>query len=180
MPRAAPTPGCAWTAAPISEYRATEKLRDGTVATLRSIRPDDKERLLRAFRALEPESVYRRVFSAKSDLSAEELRRLTELDPGREAALVATLEDEIIGVGRYVVAGDGAEVAFTVEEDYQGLGIATRLLRHLVTLARKSGIREFEAFVLPGNSAMLGVFERSGLAARVSRQEGQLRVKMRL
>ena len=61
-----------------------------------------------------------------------------------------------------------------------GLGIATRLLRHLVTLARKSGIREFEAFVLPGNSAMLGVFERSGLAARVSRQEGQLRVKMRL
>ena len=46
-------------------------------------------------------------------------------------------------------AGRTAEVAFTVEEDYQGQGIASRLLAHLSSIAREQGIARFEAFVLP-------------------------------
>ena len=156
------------------------KLRDGTVATIRPIQPEDKERLRRAFRALDPESVYRRVFAMKKDLTDEELRRLTELDPAREAALVAVVGDAIIGVGRYHVAGDAAEVAFTVEEDYQGLGIASSLLRQLAGTARERGIREFVAYVLPGNTAMLGVFERSGLPMKTERDDGQVHVRLQL
>jgi hypothetical protein len=61
-----------------------------------------------------------------------------------------------------VLPGD-RQVAFTVEEDYQGLGIASRLLEHLVRIARDRGIAEFVAEVLPRNTAMLRVFTRSGL-----------------
>ena len=43
-----------------------------------------------AFRALEPQSVYTRVFHMKKDLSAGELRQLTEVDPATEMALVVT------------------------------------------------------------------------------------------
>jgi RimJ/RimL family protein N-acetyltransferase len=157
------------------------RLRDGSEAAIRPIRPDDKERLRAAFRALEPASVYTRVFHAKKDLSAEELRRLTELDPAKEAALVVTIGERIIAVGRYIVTSDAcAEVAFTVEEDYQRNGLAGRLLRELAGIARARGLAKFEAFVLPENHAMLAVFERSGLALERKYEDGAIRLTLEL
>jgi GNAT superfamily N-acetyltransferase len=172
---------CAWTAAPISEYRALEKLRDGQTATIRAIRADDKERVLAAFRALAAQSIYTRFFSMKRELSAEDLRRLTEVDQVREVALVAvSAEERLIGGGRYLSEGGSAEIAFTVAEDYKKLGIATRLLRHLAGIARGNGVARFEAYVLPENEAMLGVFRRSGLPMAADREQGQMRVTLRL
>lgn len=157
------------------------RLRDGTQASIRAIRPDDKARLRTAFRALEPASIYTRVFHAKKDLSDDELRRLTELDPAKEAALVVTVDDRIIAVGRYIVTGDQcAEVAFTVEEDYQRNGLAGTLLRELAQIARERGIARFEAFVLPENVAMLSVFERSGLPLKRKYEDGAVRLVLEL
>jgi RimJ/RimL family protein N-acetyltransferase len=161
------------------------RLRDGTEAAIRPIRPDDKERLRSAFRALEPASIYTRVFHAKKDLSDDELKRLTELDPAKQAALVVTIGDgdaeRIIAVGRYVATGDAsAEVAFTVEEDYQRNGLAGRLLHELAQVGRARGIARFEAYVLPENVAMLSVFERSGLAMKRSYADGAVRLTLEL
>ena len=49
-------------------------------------------------------------------------------------------EETIIGARRYVLyVAPGplrtAEIAFTVEEDYQSRGIASRILRHLIHIA---------------------------------------------
>jgi RimJ/RimL family protein N-acetyltransferase len=160
------------------------RLRDGTEAAIRPIRPDDKDRLRAAFRGLEPASVYTRVFHAKKDLSDEELRRLTEFDPAKQAALVVTVgsgkDERIIAVGRYIASGDAAEVAFTVEEDYQRNGLAGRLLRELAEIARARGLARFEAFVLPENHAMLAVFERSGLDVKRRYEDGALRLTLEL
>jgi GNAT superfamily N-acetyltransferase len=157
------------------------RLRDGTEAAIRAIGPDDKERLRNAFRALEPTSIYTRVFHAKKDLSDEELRKLTEIDPAREAALVVTVDDRIIAVGRYIVTDDRcAEVAFTVEEDYQRNGLAGTLLRGLVQVARERGLAHFEAFVLPENRPMLSVFERSGLPMKRRYEDGAIRLTLDL
>ena len=76
--------------------------------------------------------------------------------------------DQIVGGGRYLrigEAGDGgrAEVAFLVDDAHQGLGIGSRLFRHLVAIARALGIAQFEADVLPANEGMLRLFSRSGL-----------------
>ena len=164
--------------------QTTERLRDGTEVTIRAIGPDDKERMLNAFRELSPESVYTRVFHLKKDLSAEELRRLTEVDPGKEVALVVTIGsgagERIIAGGRYVAAGDAAEIAFAVEEDYQRRGIAGRLLRRLAGIARERGIARFEAFVLPENVSMLEVFRRSGFVMGTKREDGVVRVTLEL
>jgi GNAT superfamily N-acetyltransferase len=161
---------------------ATERLRNGTEVTIRAIRPDDKERMRNAFQGLSPQSVYTRVFHVKKDLSAEELRRLTEVDPDREVALVVTTgnPEQIIAGGRYMAAGDTAEVAFAVEEDYQRLGIASRLLGHLTTIARAKGIARFEAYVLPENASMLQVFRRSGLVMSTKREDGDVRITLEL
>ena len=170
-------------------YLYEESLRDGLRVTIRAARPDDRERIAKAFEELDRESVYTRYFSYKNEMSADELASLDKLDFVRDVMLVVTTrrdEDEIvIGSARYVAhdAADGtpaAEVAFVVEEDYQGLGIAGRLLAHLIGIARECGIARFEADVLAGNKAMLAVFARSGLPMRQRREGGVVHIELAL
>jgi GNAT superfamily N-acetyltransferase len=150
--------------------------------TIRPTRPDDKALIVEAFHALEPRSIYLRFFFNKKEVSDADLRRLTEPEKAREAALVATIPtangERIIGLGRYTGDGACAQLEFTVEEDYQGRGIATRLLRHLTRLARESGIARFEAHVLAGNGPMLSVLRHSGLPATEHERDGIVTVTL--
>lgn len=175
--------------ADIRNFSAQETLRDGARVTVRAVRPDDKDKIVAAFRALEPETVYARFFQHKSGLTADELRGATELDFEDDVALVTTLgqgdRETVIGGGRFNAfeEADGrrsAEVAFTVEEDYQGQGIASSLLRHLTRIGRERGIIRFRADVLADNDAMLAVFERSGLPMSVSRDGNVLHITLDL
>ena len=59
--------------------------------TIRAVRPDDKERIVTAFRALHRRSIYLRFFYRKKELSDEELRRVIECDGASEVAPVATV-----------------------------------------------------------------------------------------
>jgi GNAT superfamily N-acetyltransferase len=172
-----------------AKYEELAALRNGTAVRVRSIRADDKKRLSEAFRNLESDSIYRRFFSPRKALTDAELKRATEVDFETEVALVATIgageTETIIGGARYAVfdaagAERDAEVAFTVEEDYQGQGIASLLLRHLVLIARQKGVSHFEADVLRGNTAMLGVFSRSGLPMKQSASGGTAHVSLSL
>lgn len=172
-----------------STYEHFETLKNGDAVRVRAVRRDDKDRFVEAFRNLEAESIYSRFFHAKKALSADDLASATEVDFENVVALVATIgagsEETIIGAGRYLAfdAADGlrsAEVAFTVEEDYHGQGIASRLLRHLVRIAREKGVSRFEAEVLPGNGAMLAVFEKSGLPVAKKHRDRTLHITMPL
>jgi GNAT superfamily N-acetyltransferase len=158
-------------------YLAHETLKDGTKVTVRAIRESDAAAILSAFGRLDRESVYRRFFSPKKELSDAELRQLTVVDFDQVTALVVTTEREgaetLIGGGRFAVeAGEqpqSAELAFLTLPDYRGRGIASLVLRHLTTLARDAGIARFEADVLAENRSMLDVFRHSELAAAQKR-----------
>lgn len=162
-------------------YSMAEKLKNGTAVTIRAVRPEDKKRFAEAFKNLDSESVYTRFFRHKNELTDEELKTATEMDFENTVALVVTIpaaggEETIIGAGRYVLydpsnALRSAEIAFTVEEDYQGQGIASTILRHLIHIAREKGVSQFEAEVLPRNISMLSVLSRSGLPVKQSIQE---------
>ena len=155
-----------------SNYSVVEELRDKRPVMIRAIRPGDKEMLNAAFSELEAGSVYLRFFGPRKELTDRELMQATEIDFIRNVALVACVQEgarqRIIGVGRYITnEGPGppssAEVAFVVEEDYHGQGLASTLFKHLLQIGREQGISRFEADVLPGNRKMLRVFERTGL-----------------
>jgi GNAT superfamily N-acetyltransferase len=143
--------------------------------TIRAVRPDDKERIVTAFKALDPQSIYLRFFCHKKELSDQELQRVTENDGASEVALVATVTDGnreiIVGMGNYARSGAAADIAFAVEEDFQGRGIATRLLQQLAHIARANGVSQFEADVLAENTPMLNVLRNSGLRMRESRSK---------
>jgi RimJ/RimL family protein N-acetyltransferase len=152
--------------------------------SIRAVRPDDRERIVKAFRGLDRRSVYLRFFSYRKELEDEELRRVTECDGMNEAVLVATVgtgdQEAIVGLGSYVRTGAAADIAFAVEEDFQGRGIATGLLRQLADIARANGIVRFEADVLAENTPMLAVLRNSGLRMRTSHGEGVVHATLSL
>jgi len=139
---------------------------------VRAVRPGDGGKIRKAFRNLERETIYRRFFGQKSEVTDAELERITGVDFERDVQLLVTIghgeAKTVIGEASYfatdAAAPDrSAELAFTVEEDYQGLGIASSLMRHLVRIARQTDLARFEADVLTRNRPMLSVFQRSGL-----------------
>ncbi len=69
-------------------------------------------------------------------------------------------------------AGQKAEVAMLIDDEFQGLGIAPRIFKHLVAIARASGIMHFKAEVLPSNEPMLKVFARAGVSAETTPRIG--------
>ena len=173
----------------IADYHVQEGLRDGRTVTIRAIRPDDKGGMADALREVSSESMYRRTFSAKRELSADDLKRLTEVDFNNVVALVTVMQeaeqDRILGGGRYIRTGESsaalnAEVAFLVDDAHQGLGIGSLIFKHLVTIARASGITQFEAEVLPTNEGMLRLFTRSGLPVISTRSRDSVHVTIDL
>ena len=164
-----------------SNYSVREKLKDGTEVTVRAIRPGDGPAILEAFRALDAESIYRRFFSPKKELSDAELKQLTDVDFRGVMALVATAHKDgveiLLGGGRLATGGgdhpQSAELAFLTAGAQRGRGIASLLLRHLTRLGQEAGLSLFEAEVLAENQAMLNVFRRSGLPF-VQRREGNV------
>ena len=170
-------------------YRVQETLKNGLQVTIRAIRPDDRDALIAAIKELEERTVYLRFFGPKKEFSHRELTEATDVDFVRTVALVTCLQDsageKIIGAGRYIAFGsadppDRAEVAFTVEEDYHGLGIAGKMLRHLAVIAKQTGVAQFHAEVLPQNKGMLAVFTRSGFPVKQEFEEGLAHVILSL
>ena len=176
-------------AGPHKHFAVAETLRDGTTVTIRAVRSDDAVRLEQAFVGLDAESVYTRFFTPKRGLTSAELARVAAIDFIGHVMLVATVgtgvDERIVAAATYIGQDEGkppgtAEVAFTVEEDYQGRGLASRLLGHLVAIARQNGIRRFVAEVLPENRAMRKVFARAGLATSERREDGVVHVEIEL
>jgi len=146
-----------------SEWEADVVLRDGTVAHVRPIRPSDTDGIHRFHSGQSDESIYLRFFAPLRRLSDADVHRFTHVDYVDRVALVVTLREDIVGIGRYDrIDARSAEVAFNISDHYQGKGIGSVLLEHLAAIARDVGITRFTAEVLPQNRKMLSVFSDAG------------------
>ncbi len=139
-------------------------LGSGESAFIRPIEPSDQAALAEFHRRQSSESIYRRFFSPKPELSPRELEHFTTVDMVERAALVVESHDEFIAWASYErwPGRDEAEAAFMVDDERHGEGIATLLLEHLAAIARANGISRFTAEVLGDNRAMLAVFAKAG------------------
>jgi len=164
------------TGAPV-EWEADVVLRDGTVAHIRPITPDDADGIRRFHSLQSEESIYLRFFAPLRELSARDLHRFTHVDHHDRVALVATLDGEIIGIGRYDrIDPTSAEVAFNISDHYQGKGIGSVMLEHLAAIAQELGINRFVAEVLPQNRKMLAVFKEAGYEVTHHIEDGVVEV----
>ena len=163
---------------PPRHWEADVVLRDGKTAHVRPIRPEDAELLVEFYERVSDRSKYYRFFSPMPHLSDRDVARFTQVDHDQRVAFVMTLQGQIIAVGRYdVVAPGEAEVAFLVEDQHQGRGIAQILLEHLAQAARERGVERFVAEVLPDNQRMIQTFRDAGYRVVSAYDEGVLQLE---
>lgn len=158
-------------------------LRDGRVAELRPPEPteNDRTRMRELFRRASPDSLYFRFFHVVSEVSEDELARMTQVAAGQSHALVCDADDVFLAVGNYVRSEPGkAEVAFFVDDRVQGRGLGTLLLEHLADQAWRDGFRTFVAYVLSDNHQMLRVFRSSGFAVSQHWADGAIELTLPL
>src|SRR3954466_15133699 len=120
-------------------------LRDGAHVRMRPIRPDDAPRLVALYDHLSRDSRYQRFFSVMQRLPPDWARFLATVDYQRRFALVAEAPgdpDTLIAVARYEPGSepDTAEVAFVVQDAWQGQGLGTVLFSELLAAAEGNGI----------------------------------------
>jgi RimJ/RimL family protein N-acetyltransferase len=150
-----------------ASYAVRENLRDGSMIEIRALKPEDEAGMLAAVERTSAQSLQRRFFVMKRSFSEKERTYFMQVDFLNHVALVATAQEDgqpiIIGGGRYIVFEPGrAEMAFIVVDAWQGRGIGSILMRHLIDIARDSAFKELTAEILPENTAMLKVFGKFG------------------
>ena len=156
-----------------AHWEADVVLRDGGVAHVRPIRPQDAPAVHAFHDAQSAESVYLRFFAPLPHLSEKDVARFTQVDYVNRVGLVATLGDDIVGIARYDrTEGTSAEVAFNISDAHQGRGLGSVLLEHLTVAARERGITRFVAEVLPQNRKMMTVFTEAGYEVAHGYEDG--------
>jgi len=153
-------------------------LRDGSTVHVRPVRKTDSEEIYRFLSAVSSESIGFRFFAAANLRWAADWS--VDVDYADRVGLVAESGSprEVIAHAAYIrIDADRAEVAFLVDDAWQGRGISTILLAHLADLARQHGITTFVADVLPANHRMIEVFRQSGFSVEVRSTRDAIRVR---
>lgn len=157
-----------------------EAIKGGETVWIRLARPEDADAVAAMHERSSEQTRYRRYLQAVSEWRGINLRRLSGGHRG-VTLVVMSQEGAIVGLGNVFPdePGDGraAEIALIIEDAYQGRGIGTRLLRHMLELAEQLEFREVVATVLAENSDMLHVLERTGLPWTRSLEEGLLTLR---
>lgn len=150
---------------------------DGRIVRLRDVTEQDEAALLTLHRDSSAESVYRRFFQADRAAADRYAHGLARANTASHCAIGAFSRDRLIGVGVYDRTGaDEAEFALLVADDWQGAGVGTLLLEHLVAEARANGIRRFSGDVLATNTPMIEVVRDLGFEQTRDSDQGVDRV----
>ena len=150
-----------------SHYETEVLLKDGSRMMLRPIKREDIEAWLAFVSRLGRRTKYLRFHSVPT-LTLEDAVRFCTVDYTNTFAFVAEVlreqRQDIVAIGRYyrLPKKHSAEVAFVIEDAYQGKGIGTRLMEWLANVARDNGITTFEADVLAENREMMSVLRDYG------------------
>lgn len=149
-------------------YQEDITLPDGGVMRLRLVRPDDRDGIVAAFQRLSLESRVQRWFYPKMRLTGDELDALVSPVDDQHGAISAVelapdgSEKSAIGMARFVRSKehpDTAEIAITIVDDWQGLGIGRILLHRLLAMISERGIPFVDGRLQAENHAMRHLLE---------------------
>jgi acyl-CoA hydrolase/GNAT superfamily N-acetyltransferase len=149
-----------------AEIATKHTFKDGIEVRFRAIRPSDEEEMRRLFYRFSDKTVYYRYFSPIKVMPHAKMQQYVNVDCNKILSIVALVgppdQEHIIAEARFVKDSRRpyADIAFVVDEKYQGAGIATYLYKMLIRLAIERGLNGFTADVLATNKAMLKVFEK--------------------
>lgn len=164
------------------------ELKDGTRAYIRLVCPSDKSHLIRGFGRLSPESRYMRFMGAKQELSAKELRYLTEVDQLDHFAIGAMRvlpdgSEDGIGIARLIRLREEpavAEAAVAVIDEMQGKGLGRHLLKRLAEAAHERGIERLRCELFANNRRVRALLEELAEQTFASEEDGVVTLDLTL
>jgi acyl-CoA hydrolase/RimJ/RimL family protein N-acetyltransferase len=165
------------------ELETVKTFKDGLEVVFRPIKPSDEDMMRRLFYHFSDESKYLRYFVRIMVMPHREMQKYVNIDYTSTLSIVGVLQknrtERIIAEARYSYyeQEDSYEMAFIVDEEFQGCGIATFLLNYLLRIAKERGLNEIYASVLPENKAMLRVFNKADLVPQTRFRDGVIEVK---
>ncbi|MFF3437670.1 GNAT family N-acetyltransferase [Streptosporangium sp. NPDC002721] len=143
---------------------------------IRPARPDDEEGIRRFLGGLSPRTQARRFFAGMSRPSASFVRTLLAVDERRDA-LLAVHGDLLVGHAMsYRGQETDVEIAVVVGDEWQGMGLGSRLVRALMRRAEARGARTVGMDVLGDNRAVLVMVRRAWPEATMRVSSGTVEV----
>jgi len=108
-----------------------------------------------------------RFFEIFKEMSHETLTKYCNLDYDREVALIAEFHGQIrqiVGAVRLIVEPDGrkGEFAIMVGDQWQGVGLGSKFMDSLITMAKDKKLEQIHGYVLADNFRMLTLCYRKG------------------
>lgn len=138
---------------------------DGQQVTIRPSKPVDERRIQEHYYQLDKDDIFSRFMHEKTSFGRSDVAPKSHIDYVKDLTLVALVGE--FGFGRVIAVGESmlmynsnmAEVAFSVNRQYQGKGLSRIILRKLADAARENGIAGLTAYTAPRNKAMIGLFK---------------------
>lgn len=154
------------------------ELSDGQRFLMRPIQPSDAPLLQQGFLTLTPEEIRMRFLHPLTELSTDYAKRLSEIDPAKECALVLVEakpppEARIAAVARAAIDEDGSEAEFAiiVSREIRRFGLGRFLMKQLASWARSRQLLALYGLVLKDNTPMLRLMSEMGFSIESSRQD---------
>ena len=132
-------------------------LKDGSVAWIRPVRPEDASLIQRLAAEQSEQSRYTRFMSKSSNISPTLLARLSRPDYQREfAILLHDEEHNPLAHASYTADpnGQSCEFGISIADRLQGQGVGVLLMNKLIDYARKQGFNSIRAEILADNHPM--------------------------
>ncbi len=140
-----------------SEFGWVDELKNNNPVLVRLARPEDTLAVEQLHKRSSEKSIYQRYFTPKNTWREENLRRVS--GGHRGITLVVTDRDnQLMALANVFPLSatelQTGEIAYLVEDQYQGLGIGKILLEHSQDLAARLGYTKLVAYVLNDNPVM--------------------------
>ncbi|MBF0389418.1 MAG: GNAT family N-acetyltransferase [Desulfamplus sp.] len=162
----------------------SETFKGGVTLRFRAIKPSDEESMRRFFYRCSDEMRFYRFFYSIKTMSHDKMQEYINIDYSKEFSVVAltgnTEDERIVAEARFVKdeRTSYGDVAFLIEETYQGIGVGSYMLNLLMSIAREQGIKGFSAEVISDNHPMMKVFEKANLPLDARLENGVYKLKM--
>lgn len=158
-----------------------KSFKDRLDVKFRPIKSTDEDMMRHLFYQFSDEQKYLRYFSSIRVMPHKEMQKYVNIDYKRVMSIIGIVvegeTERIIAEGRYAnnPYEDNCEMAFIVNDKYQGRGIATFLFLYLLEIAQDQGIKQLVAIMLPENTQMEKVLMHSTIEPIVTRDEEEVR-----
>ncbi len=161
-----------------AEIATQHRFKNDLHVLFRAIKPSDEDQMRRLFYRFSDQAIYYRYFSPIKSMPHAKMQAYVNVDYQDILSVVGLVgepgQQTLIAEARIARYPDRpfVDIAFVVDEAYQGYGIASFLYQMLARLGKERGATTMTADVLASNRAMLKVFEKGGFPVTAKLEGG--------